>query len=159
MRVLFVINILHMLVTMGECTTSSQAGGVNADNHDQDASETRRAMTARMDQTIGTAEELSGYTGQLKDEQGWHYTINDKPLRLYAIHNENMAIKQAARYCREYGPSTNTTGTTRLWDGDTARAEDMPELTKDQKYLIKSEVRTANNNIRQSAKTEYQTAS
>ena len=111
MRVLFVINILHMLVTMGE---SSQAGGVNADSRDQDASETRRAMIARMDQTIGTANKLSEYTGQLKDQQGWNYTINDKPLRLYAIHNENMAIKRASRYCREYGPSTNTIGITRL---------------------------------------------
>ena len=124
---------------------------MNADNRNQDASKTRRAMTARMEQTIGTANILSGYTGKLKDEQGWHYTINDKPLRLYAIHNENMAIKQAARYCREYGPITNTTGTTRLWDRDTARAKDMPELMKDQKYWIRSEVRTADNNIRQCA--------
>ena len=108
------INILHMLVTMGECDTSSQAGGVNADNDDQDASKTRQAMIARMDQTIGTANKLSGYTGPLKDQQGWNYTMNDKPLRLYAIHNENMALRQASIYCREYGPSTNTIGTTKL---------------------------------------------
>ena len=72
--------------------------------------------------------------------------MNDKPLRLYAIHNENMALRQASIYCREYGPSTNTIGTTKLWDRNTARVEDMPGLTKDQKYWIRPEQEKGSNN-------------
>ena len=152
MRVLFVINILHMLVTVSECTTSDEAG-VNADNRNHDASETRQAMTTRMDQTIETVSRLSGYTGQLKPNKGWHYTTGDKPLKLYKPQDEDMTIKQAIKYCRQYAPNTNTTGT-RLWDGDTTRAADMPRLTEDHKYWIRSKGRTADNNIRQCATLE-----
>ena len=61
MRVLFVINMLHMLISMSEFNidNTNQIKGGSVGNHDQDESDTRQVMTTKMDQTIEAADLLS----------------------------------------------------------------------------------------------------
>ena len=141
MRVLFVINTLHMLISISECNTvdTSHSERESVGDHDQDESDTRQVMTTKMDQTIEAADLLSKYSGDIKNKQEWNYTTSDKPLRLYAVHTENMDILEASRHCDEYGQETGIAKATKLWNGDTARASDMPGLTKEQNYWIRAE--------------------
>ena len=153
MRVLLVINIVHMLVTVSECTSSNDR--VETDGLDHNADETQQAMSNIMDQAIETARKLTGYTGQLKPNGEWQYTTGNKPLKLYAPQDMNMSIRHAIRHCKLYAP--NTPGT-RLWDGDTTIAANMPDLTVDHKYWITSMGRTAADNIRHCAILEINEA-
>ena len=148
------INIIHMLVTVSECNSINVDSDPTSREHD--ANETRQTASDTMDQAIGTARKLTEYTGELKNEDKWHYTTGDKPLKLYAPkEEEDMTISQAIRHCSHYTPSTPGS---RLWDGDTTIAANMPNLTVDHKYWITSVGRTASDAIRHCATLSIQQA-
>ena len=150
------INTLHMLISISECNTvdTSHSEGESVGDHNQDESDTRQVMKTKMDQTIEAADLLSNYSGYIKDEQEWNYTTSNKPLKLYAVHTEDMTILDARIHCTKYGQEPGIAKTTRIWNGDTTRASDMPALTSNEKYWIQAKQRTAESITRTCATLE-----